>query len=427
MAKRPTLLALMTATAAIAALIGAAYGSDQLGRLLPGWDASVALLGTILAAPIAWLCGRIFACGGRGAVAAGLALTGLVPVVAFAVAVAAGTDIVLGAHPSYSWGDAEFVTVAVGLSAVGAIIGALVSGAAAKQPSRDRLVRGVALAALVGSGLLLVRATVRTVRFPGPGAFAASLPIVGELTSRDYFDSTSPLPPPIVAGETTISRSAQCGELGFSTGQTQTTVKDTFLCDRLVIRRDVRHDLWVVESHTDPKRLTGDSRMDNYVPVMAFRPPDVEGIRVRPGDVADTLSPPHGWTLCALFSTAVAALAIAVARRRCRPALALAAGRPGRHTGDGWIELDEGGAPIHSAAAAAYPVGAALSCVTSAASAGGYRNGGRSVAATQVGLGTPAQHAVRARDVSAGGFAFAAGLLLLGMTPLLVELIARWS
>lgn len=285
----------------IVALAGASFGAYRISRAL-GWAPSASLVALLLVLPLAWWLGRWFAFEGRGAIAASLALLGLVPVVAYAVRAKLTEELVLGDDHSER-GDAHAL-LAIGLLAIGGVVLATWLATAIARASPERSLRVVAIVAWTITTVCLVGAAYRTALHPDADGWISSLPIVGEVPAfEDLATPPMAVPPPLVADGITVRRLASCMELEVTTVGGSMTRHEIFDCDRQVIRRDERHDWWLFESHEGARPLEArDDSNDDYVPVRAFRPPMPSAIPILPRDVTDALAPPHGWTLGALVA-----------------------------------------------------------------------------------------------------------------------------
>jgi hypothetical protein len=406
----------------LACLTGAAFVAYRCERAF-NWTPSASLLTFILILPIAWWLGRRFAFGGRGPVAASLALMGLTPIIVYAVKTKLVEALIVGDH--YSDFDENTILLSIGIVAVsGVAVGSWVATLVARA-SPERMLRTVAMTAWAIVTICLILATYRTVWFPDADGYVASLPKVGEVPAYDeIISSEMPIPPPLISDGLTVTRHASCGELEIATRSASITSHGILNCRRQVVRRDTQHDLWVFEQHEGvTPSVAPDGSVDTYVPIRAYRP-SVEGaIAVYPRDLTDTLAPPHGWTLCALIAWVASLFVAWRALRHSRELEERALGKTGTHRGEGWVDFDDGSAPLHSPEIMSRTLGRKVIVIGQSNAGGGYRDGG--AIGGQVIFSTPEELRESARASRTFAYAFVVGALGLGAAPLVTEALAH--
>ncbi len=376
------------ALAAIAALIVTVVclGAVILAIALP-WIPTAAILAALLLV-VAWpaldSAGR-WALGPRGRAVSALTLASASVPLLLGALYTLGQPVVDADRWRCGTGDVALLLMAppviLVLVALASLVSTVVAGGA--PAALARRTRWLAVAAVAVSAGLVAASSVRAGRFPESDGYVASLPVVARVTAASGYPvavqraAESPLSGPGAQSETVRVYDDRLGPVVLRRRCIANECDATLLrasqpdaasakrvshervpSDRAIeVHRDAAHDIWVVDS--------GWAR--------PYRGPDLDSRDVHVADIADHLSPPHGWLVCAALGLALAGALLLVRRRAARDLRAIEAGRQGVLEASGLVRFGDGEPPVRVAPGQALAEGPVVVFPGALVSGGAYR------------------------------------------------------
>ena len=319
-----------------------------------GLEADVAFRIVILAGLFAWAAGALGGlmagrAGARGSTTLAVALAGAAPFVG-AAALSMFSDPLV---PGGLWADDHLAArtdralVVVGASAVAAGLGALLM--VVERPRVAAWFPWFAALALGACGALVLGSVLR-LRSPEPGAYVATLPLAGALPPAEGPPTRTELDRPwswdqnriyeTRLGRMLVTRVCGAHVCGVLIGETQPSPGEglwgphavtTLAASDVTVRRDDRHDFWIVEHAGEARALR-----------------DGKAITLRVDDIADAARPPRTWIVASLLGLLGAVLILVSARRRAGATELIRRGLEGHLGDDGWISFQEALAPLRA-------------------------------------------------------------------------------